>query len=68
MAYHYRVLRVLPVVALDGRRCLDVVTDQRQGPLGPDPVLVSEIKRWAASYRDERYPGHEIRYDWETKA
>jgi hypothetical protein len=27
---------------------------------------VSEIKSWAASYRDSRFPGREIRYDWEA--
>ena len=57
----------IPVVTSDGRRYLDVVTDLMQEPRSPDPTLVSEIKRWAANYRDKRYPGHEIRYDWEAK-
>jgi hypothetical protein len=67
MEYHPCVLMVIPVVASDGWRYLDVVTDLMQEPRAPDPTLVSEIKHWAASYRDERYPGHENRYDWEAK-
>jgi hypothetical protein len=68
MGYACRRMRVFPVIAPDGRTYLDVVTDLMQGPLSPETALVSEIKRWATSYRDERCPGHEIRYDWENNA
>ena len=68
MKHHARVLRVFPVVESDGRRYLDVVTDLVQEPPSPNSALVAEIKQWATSFRDQRYPGHEIRYDWETNA
>ena len=58
----------LPAVRDDGRQYLDVVTDLLREPRGPEPRVLSEIKTWAASYRDERYPGREIRYDWEVDA
>lgn len=68
MEYHPHVLRVFPVVASDGRKFLDVVTDLPQEPCAPDPTLVSEIRRWATSYRDRYYPGRDIRYNWEANA
>jgi hypothetical protein len=31
-------------------------------------ALASEIKDWAALYRDRFYPDHGLRYDWEVNA
>ena len=64
--YHPRVLRIFPVTASDGRKYLDVVTDLMREPPGPEPRVLSEIKSWAAGYRDSHYPGRAIRYDWEA--
>jgi hypothetical protein len=62
MQSHPRVRMVIPMGGADGRKYLDVITDLNV----PDPTLVSEIKLWAVSYRDKRYPDREIRYDWEA--
>ena len=56
---------VMPVRTGDDRQCLDLVTDLVRGH---DPALASEIKDWAALYRDRFYPDHELRYDWEVNA
>jgi hypothetical protein len=65
MELYPRVKLALPVTASNGREYLDVVTGLTPGQ-GPDPALVSEITRWATSYRDKHYPGRELRFDWET--